>query len=137
MRFAAICLCLAAWPAPAQSLWDRMRPAAEKHLGRPYVWGATGARTFDCSGYVWRVLAESGMLFKRTTARKLYFSLPPAGRGRELESGNLVFFDSMKHVGIVEGRSRFYHAQVSRGTNLSPFDPFWRPKVCGYRRVGP
>jgi cell wall-associated NlpC family hydrolase len=135
MRRALCLLCAAAAPALTQTFWERMQSAAEQHLGRPYVWGTAGLKSFDCSGFVWRVLADSGILLKRTTARKLYFSLPAVERGAELRRGNIVFFDSMKHCGIVESPSRFYHAQVSRGANLSPFAPYWGPKVCGYRRL--
>jgi cell wall-associated NlpC family hydrolase len=80
-------------------------------------------------------MAESGVLLKRTTARKLYMTLPKADTGGELAPGNVVFFDNLKHCGIVESSSAFYHAQVSRGTNLSRFEPYWKPKVCGFRRM--
>jgi cell wall-associated NlpC family hydrolase len=106
----------------------------EKHLGKPYVWGASGLKSFDCSGFVWRVMAENGILVKRTTARKLYISLPRVLKGGSYDSGGLVFFDNLKHVGIVKDRASFYHAQVSMGTNLSVFDPYWRRKICGFRR---
>jgi hypothetical protein len=49
--------------------------------------------------------------------------------------GNIVFFDNLSHCGIVNSRSDFYHAESSKGTNLSRFDPYWRSKVCGVRRI--
>ena len=119
--------------APPDGFWDRMKTVIERHLGRPYVWGATGLKSFDCSGFVWRVLFDNGILLKRTTARKLYMSLPAVPPDRQWEPGNIVFFDDLKHCGIVEGRSRFYHAESNVGTNLSRFDPYWRRKVCGIR----
>jgi cell wall-associated NlpC family hydrolase len=112
-----------------------IRRTAEKHLGRPYVWGAVGLKSFDCSGFIWRVMAENGILVKRTTARKLYMSLPRTQKGGSYDSGALVFFDNLKHVGLVKDRESFYHAQVSIGTNLSAFDPYWRHKICGFRRL--
>ncbi len=120
--------------APAD-FWSGMKAVIGRHLGRPYVWGSSGLRSFDCSGFVWRVLTENGMLIKRTTARKLYMSLPATGEAGRWGAGNIVFFDNLKHCGIVESRAKFYHAQLHKGTNLSSFDPFWRPKVCGVRRV--
>jgi cell wall-associated NlpC family hydrolase len=111
----------------------RLRASIEKHLGRPYVWGATGIKSFDCSGFVWRVYTDSGVLLKRTTARKLWFSLPTPAPGQRYAFGNLVFFDDLKHVGIVDTRDTFYHAETSFGTNRSRFDPYWRRKLAGVR----
>ena len=106
-----------------------MKSTIEKYLGRPYVWGAAGMKSFDCSGFVWRVMTENGILLKRTTARKFYMILKPAPKEEEWNFGTLVFFDDLKHVGIINS------AQVSIGTNLSPMNSFWRPKISGFRRM--
>jgi cell wall-associated NlpC family hydrolase len=119
--------------AGADSFWEGMKAAIERHLGRPYVWGATGLKSFDCSGFVWRVLFENGILIKRTTARKLYLGLPAARSESQWQPGNIVFFDGLRHCGIVGSRSYFYHAETSVGTNQSRFEPYWRKKVCGIR----
>ncbi|MEW6079485.1 MAG: NlpC/P60 family protein [Thermodesulfobacteriota bacterium] len=115
--------------------WGGMQKTIENYLGRPYVWGACGMKSFDCSGFVWRIMTENGIFIKRTTARKLYMSLPAVSGDRNYAAGFLVFFNNMKHVGIVKDQSSFYHAQVSKGTNLSQFDPFWRPQVDGFRKM--
>ena len=135
MKRLLLAAALAAAPllAAEPDYWARLRAAIESHLGRPYVWGATGMKSFDCSGFVWRVYCESGALLKRTTARKLWFSLPQAPQGREYAFGNLVFFNDLKHVGIVNDRGSFYHAETSVGTNLSRFTPFWQRQVVGLR----
>jgi len=122
-------------PELSDSLWGAVRSTAERYLGRPYVWGAVGLKSFDCSGFIWRVMFENGILIKRTTARKLYMSLPRIPKGGSCDSGALVFFNNLKHVGLVNDRDSFYHAQVSMGTNLSAFDPYWRRKICGFRRL--
>ncbi|MGA2327355.1 MAG: NlpC/P60 family protein [Bryobacteraceae bacterium] len=129
------CGALAAAPPAEPGFWDRFRSALEDNLGRPYVWGATGLKSYDCSGFVWRVIYDSGILMKRTTARKLYLSLPAVSKLEQWSFGNIVFFDNLAHCGIVNSRSDFYHAESSKGTNLSRFDPYWRPKVCGVRRL--
>jgi len=118
-----------------QDVSDKLKAIIERHLGRPYVWGASGLKSFDCSGFVWRVMVENGILIKRTTARKLYFCLSPVPEGKKWSFGNVVFFDDLKHCGIVAGADTFYQSETSIGTNLSQFDPFWRPKVCGVRAV--
>ena len=119
----------------ATSFWRNLKSTIEKHLGRPYVWGSAGLKSFDCSGFVWRVMYENGLLMKRTTARKFYMMLPPAPKTEQWNFGTLVFFDDLKHIGIVDDAGAFYHAQLSAGTNRSPMNPFWRRKVYGFRRL--
>ena len=114
---------------------EALQSSIEGHLGRPYVWGSCGLKSFDCSGYVWRVLWENGILMKRTTARKLYMVLPKVSEADRWAFGNIVFFDNRKHCGIVASHDTFYHAQTSAGTNLSHFDPLWRRKICGVRAL--
>ncbi len=123
-------------PAAADPpFWSRMKQVIEMHLGKPYVWGASGLKSFDCSGFLWRVMVENGILMKRTTARKFYMCLPKARPDQIWTAGNIVFFDDLKHCGIVAGPTQFYHSQTSLGTNLSPFDPYWRRKIYGFRTL--
>jgi cell wall-associated NlpC family hydrolase len=112
-----------------------LKSSIENHLGRPYVWGSSGLKSFDCSGFVWRVMQDSGILIKRTTARKLYMCLPSVPEEKKWDFGNVVFFDDLKHCGIVESPSRFYHSESSIGTNLSSFDPYWRRKIYAVRAI--
>ncbi len=65
----------------------------------------------------------------------LYMCLPKPGSGEAWNQGNIVFFDNLKHCGIVADRKSFYHAQTSIGTNLSRFTPFWVSKIVGFRRM--
>ncbi len=129
------CGMLGAAQGSPPEFWDQVKSVIERCLGRPYVWGSAGLKSFDCSGFVWRVMFENGILVKRTTARKLYMSLPPVAKGDPFQFGNIVFFDNLKHCGIVNSRTSFYQAQVSKGTNLSKFDAFWQPQICGFRRM--
>ncbi len=122
---------------PAPSHLDRIHDSIRRNLGRPYVWGSSGLKSFDCSGFVYRVFEQSGLYMKRTTARKYYFSMVPASKQDESAFATLVFFDNLKHMGIVNDGKSFYHAQSSKGTNLSEFAPYWRKYVCGYRKTAP
>lgn len=130
---AALLLCGTAGAAEPEGFWPACKRAIERHLGRPYSWGATGLKSFDCSGFVWRIYYDNGLLMKRTTARKLYMSMPATPQDQRWAPGNLVFFDNLKHVGIVNDARTFYHAESSKGTTLSNFDPYWRRKVYGVR----
>ena len=112
-----------------------LRSSIERHLGRPYVWGSAGLKSYDCSGFVWRVMYENGILIKRTTARKLYMCLPPVPEENQWTFGNIVFFNDLKHCGIVASQAKFYHSETSTGTNLSSFDPYWRRKIYSIRAL--
>jgi cell wall-associated NlpC family hydrolase len=134
-RFLAIFLASVGAAAGQEAFESRLRASIERFLGRPYVWGATGDKSFDCSGFVWRVSQDTGYFLKRTTARKLYFSTPPATAAEKGRFGNLIFFDDLKHVGIVNDRHSFFHAQVSKGTNLSEMNAHWRSLVGGEHKL--
>ncbi len=121
--------------AVAPEAQPKVQVVIERHLGRPYVWGATGLKSFDCSGFVWRVMQENGIFIKRTTARKYFLSLPKVAEEERWTFGNIVFFSNLKHCGIVRTPETFYHAAVSAGTHVSRFDPFWRRKVSGVRAI--
>ena len=112
-----------------------VRADIEKHLHRPYVWGACGLKSFDCSGFVWRVMADNEIFIKRTTARKFYMCLPKVSEADRWNFGNVVFFSDLKHCGIVETPETFFHAAVSAGTSRSRFDPLWRRQICGVRAL--
>jgi len=118
-----------------RGFWEGIRASIQHNLGRPYVWGAAGLKSFDCSGFVWRVMYENGILLKRTTARKFYMTLPQATKDDQTSFGTLVFFDDLQHIGIIDDASSFYHAQVSIGTNRSPMNSFWKKKIYGFRKL--
>lgn len=128
-----ICTAAATAPASGDTFWGKFRAAIEQHLGKPYVTGSTGLKSFDCSGFVWRSLVDSGIYLKRTSARKLYFSLQPAPETANSSFGTIIFFDNLRHCGIVNDANSFFHADSKRGTTISPLQPYWKNKVCGFR----
>ncbi len=118
----------------AAGFWAGVKSSITKHLGRPYVWGSSGLKSFDCSGFLWRVMNENGVLLKRTTARKFFMMLQPVSKDEQWKFGTVVFFDNLKHVGIVGNPQTFYHARVSHGTTEDDMNSFWRQKIYGFRR---
>lgn len=119
---------------PTQQV-EQLGAWVDKNMGRPYVWGAAGYKSYDCSGLVWRMLSDNGVYLKRTTARKLFLSLKKIPPGETPSYGTLIFFDDLKHVGIVIDSQKFFHAQSSKGTNISQLSQFWKRKVYGYRQL--
>ena len=128
----------AAGAEPTAPVMARLDGAIKHNLGRPYVLGSAGNKSYDCSGFVWRVLTEAGVFIKRSSARKYYFAMPKVtaeGDEPDYRFGQLVFFDDLRHVGIVENRDNFFHAQTGQGTRRSAFEPYWRSKVMGFRAI--
>jgi cell wall-associated NlpC family hydrolase len=64
--------------------------AARSRLGVPYVWGATGPNSFDCSGLTQWSYAHAGITLPRTAAEQ--WNAGPHPSLNDLEPGDLLFF---------------------------------------------
>ncbi|WP_222721395.1 C40 family peptidase [Actinomadura sp. HBU206391] len=76
---------------------------AKKKIGSPYVWGATGPNTFDCSGLVQWAYKKAGVKIPRVTYAQ-YNKIDEKITWKNLAVGDLVFFNAKGHVGIVSKR---------------------------------
>jgi cell wall-associated NlpC family hydrolase len=63
--------------------------------------------------------------------------LPKLKQKATPQFGDIVFFSNLKHCGIVNDQDTFFHAQCTKGTNLSTYRPFWKPRISGYRAMPP
>ncbi|GAB2959859.1 C40 family peptidase [Streptomyces pseudoechinosporeus] len=83
--------------------------AARSAVGRPYVWGANGPTSFDCSGLVQWSYAQAGVGLPRTSQAQVY-----AGRQVPLsqaQPGDLVTYRSdASHIGMYMGNGQVIHA---------------------------
>ncbi len=109
--------------------------AVTRRLGIRYRFFGVDDRGYDCSGFVWRVFQDAGTNFERVAARALWNQLPEASGEEMNRFGTLVFFNGLKHVGIVRDASTFYHASRSQGVTLSTFAGYWESRITGYRRA--
>lgn len=72
-------------------------------LGKPYVWGATGPNSYDCSGLVYAAYKAAGLPVQRVTAS----AFGRQGNAVDLahaQPGDVVYFDepgATDHVGIL------------------------------------
>jgi cell wall-associated NlpC family hydrolase len=102
--------------APAERA-SRAADAAVSMVGKPYRYGGSTPRGFDCSGLVNYSYAQVGIKVSRET-RTLREQASPI-RTTALRRGDLVFFDQegkkYSHVGIYLGGGRFVHAPSSGG----------------------
>lgn len=94
-------------------------------MGTPYVYGATGPSSFDCSGftsYVYRNAA--GIEITRTTYSQL--GVGTSVSYNELQPGDLVFTYGSDHVGIYVGNGQYIHApQPGDSVKVSPITSFY------------
>jgi cell wall-associated NlpC family hydrolase len=82
---------------------------AQQFLGCPYVYGAAGPSTFDCSGFTMYVYQHFGIGLPHNAAMQ-QSSVTPVSAG-QLQPGDLVFFGvPAYHVGIYVGGSSMIHA---------------------------
>lgn len=82
---------------------------ARQQIGKPYVWGATGPDSFDCSGLTLAAWKAAGITLPRTTwdQVKTGTTIPVS----EARPGDLVFFyDDISHVGLYLGDGTMVHA---------------------------
>ncbi|MFD5077638.1 NlpC/P60 family protein [Streptomyces sp. NPDC058371] len=82
---------------------------ARAQVSKPYVWGATGPDSYDCSGLTLAAWRAAGVTLPRTTwdQVKAGTTVPVS----DIRPGDLVFFyDDISHVGLYIGNGMMIHA---------------------------
>ena len=112
-------------------------------LGSPYVWGAEGPATFDCSGLTSFAYAAAGITIPRVSRAQLaaYAGLRPIDP-LHLVAGDLVFFadnpgnpSTIHHVGIYIGKGLMVEAPHTGAVVRT--SSIWRPSYAGAVRPSP
>jgi len=113
---------------------------AKKHLGKAYVYGASGPNAFDCSGFTSYVYKQAGYSINRTAAGQ-YSNGVSVSKG-DLKPGDLVMFTyrgmyGIGHVGIYIGDGKMIHAgNSSTGVVISDvFSGYYGARYVGARRI--
>ena len=107
--------------------------------GTPYRNGGADPTGFDCSGLVWYVFAQHGLMMPRTVSEQ--YRVGESVKPERLQPGDLVFFSTSapgaSHVGIAIGGDSFVHAPSSTGVvrveRMS--SSYWSSRYLGARRV--
>ncbi|WP_345770503.1 C40 family peptidase [Blastococcus saxobsidens] len=80
--------------------------------GKPYVWGAGGPGSYDCSGLTTYAFRAAGIKLPRASRLQAQVG-EPVSRD-QLQPGDLVFFyRPVSHVGIYIGDGKMVHAPTS------------------------
>jgi cell wall-associated NlpC family hydrolase len=89
--------------------------AAVSRLGMPYVWGAAGPTSFDCSGLVQWSFAQAGVVMPRVAADQARTG--PSVPVSQLAPGDLLFYHTdptapnyISHVAIYLGGGKMIQA---------------------------
>ncbi|MEG2786814.1 MAG: SH3 domain-containing protein [Romboutsia sp.] len=111
-----------------------------QQLGKPYVWGAEGPNSFDCSGFTQYVFKNAASVnLPRVSRDQSRFG--QAVSKSNLQKGDLIFFDtdkdgSVNHVGIYMGNNEFIHASSGAGkVVISQFNNYYNSAYTNARRV--
>ncbi|MEV0000165.1 NlpC/P60 family protein [Streptomyces sp. NPDC050848] len=98
---------------------------ARAQIGKPYVWGATGPSSYDCSGLTQAAWKAAGVDLPRTTWDQVEVGTRVATD--DLLPGDLVFFyDDISHVGLYIGGGKMIHAPKP-GANVREESIYYMP----------
>ena len=101
---------------------------AKKYLGRPYVWGGNceDEGGYDCSGFVFQVLHQSGFKVERDTAQGYYNTFSKYETSKtNIATGDLLFFGKSKksitHIAIaIDNKTMIESIGNSKNTIKKP-----------------
>jgi peptidoglycan DL-endopeptidase CwlO len=115
--------------------------AAESRRGLPYVWGATGPASFDCSGLVQWSFAQAGISMPRVAADQARAG--PAVPVSQLQPGDLLFYHTdptdpgyISHVAIYLGNGWMIQAPQP-GMDVQVVPASFSAQFAGAIRVYP
>jgi hypothetical protein len=114
------------WVSGAQPTAEDLHRLAKGFLGRPYLWGGTSAKAFDCSGFTKTVYFMQGLVLNRDASQQVRqgIEIPLEDCWKKLQTGDLLFFgrkankdqtERVSHVGMYLGNSEFIHSSTGFG----------------------
>lgn len=119
---------------------------AKNFLGRPYVYGSVGPKTFDCSGFTSYVFRKYGVTLSRTSRQQATQGVKVSTK--DVQPGDLLFFSgrgggsTVGHVAMAvdvdeNGVIKFIHASCSKGISYAtyPDGGYYSKRFLGARRV--
>lgn len=121
-------------PPPTPGAGSAIQQALSR-VGAPYVWGAEGPNSFDCSGLVKWAYGRTGVSLPHYSGAM--YAMTTRISSSQLQPGDLVFWGGggSEHVAIYMGGNQLVHAFGSQGgvavTNLAG----WWKSPSGYGRL--
>lgn len=125
---------------PPNAVVAKAIAAAKTRLGSPYVWGATGPETFDCSGLTGWAYRQAGLNLPRTSRQQWFAGSHPSVA--DLLPGDLLFWgpnrsnpQSIHHVAMYIGGGMMIAAP--RSGTVVRIQPVYQGDFFGVTRVAP
>lgn len=129
------------------ALAPRILEYASTLVGKPYRWGSTGPKSFDCSGFTSHVFSQFGLNLTRTS--KTQYKEGTKIDKDEVQPGDLLFFggrratNTVSHVAIATdvepetGNIHFIHAASTGGIRYDSLQEssYFNRRFLGARRV--
>lgn len=111
---------------PVENKGNLIVQEAKKHIGKPYIWGAQGPNSFDCSGFIYYVYKKAiNLNWSRLTAYGQYNYKDAKVVKGDWKAGDLVYFTNtyqtgrnpnISHIAIATGNGdEIIHAGSSTG----------------------
>ena len=99
-----------AFPTPSKAKGQQALAFARRQLGKPYRFGATGPKSYDCSGLVLAAWRSVGVHLPRTSQQQ--FRAGHRIAKSQLRAGDLVYFygPTPSHVAMYVGGGKVIHA---------------------------
>lgn len=117
---------------------SRLLSVARSKIGCPYVWGAKGPNSFDCSGFVYWCLNNAGVKQSYLTSSgwRSVGKYQKITNFNDLRAGDIVVVSG--HVGICSGSGTVIDASSSHGRVVErSLSSWWRNNfICGWRIFG-
>ncbi len=125
-------------PAPVQQSGNAAQVAvstAMAQLGKPYVWGAEGPNSFDCSGLTMFAYAAAGVSLPHYTGAQI--NVGRRVSWDEMQPGDLIFFGSdLHHMGMYIGGGQMIHApHTGDVVKISSLSGYYQSTYAGSVRV--
>ncbi|MER5508358.1 NlpC/P60 family protein [Streptomyces sp. NPDC002766] len=93
---------------------------ATKQLGKPYVWGAEGPDSFDCSGLTSQAWLYAGVVIPRTSEEQ-WARLPHVPVSQMRPGDLIIYFSDASHVALYIGDGKIISApRPGRWVYVSP-----------------
>ncbi|MDI3404153.1 NlpC/P60 family protein [Streptomyces cavernicola] len=108
--------------------------AAKSRVGMPYVWGASGPSSFDCSGLTSWAFNQAGVSIPRTSQAQADIGTRINSLS-ELKPGDLILMrDDLSHVGFYAGNGQILHApKPGAQVRYEPISTSGMPFMWGVR----
>jgi cell wall-associated NlpC family hydrolase len=107
--------------------------AAESQIGKPYVWGAAGPSSYDCSGLTMWAYNKVGISLPHYTVSQ-YQAAKSHPSMSQAQPGDLIFFGSdMHHVAMYVGGGKMVEAPYT-GANVRISSATARSDISGLGR---